>query len=90
MVGCMVVFIDICWSVDECKECFFISDVDFVIILVFFKNKLIDSKIFVVLLDYCMEDIFEVFVVFLFIINLEYFFYMGFMLGLIGKLKVFM
>lgn len=87
--GCTAVPIDTRWSADECKERLFISDADLVITSAFFKNKLIDSKTPVVLLDHCMEDISEASAAPLPTINSEHPFYMGFTSGSTGKPKAF-
>ncbi|MCY7760721.1 acyl-CoA synthetase [Bacillus spizizenii] len=87
--GCTAVPIDTRWSADECKERLFISDADLVITSAFFKNKLIDSKTPVVLLDHCMADISEASAAPLPTINSEHPFYMGFTSGSTGKPKAF-
>ncbi|MHA6488271.1 acyl-CoA synthetase [Bacillus cabrialesii] len=87
--GCTAVPIDTRWSAAECKERLSISDADLVVTSAFFKNKLIDNKTPVVLLDNCMADISEASADPVPIIDPEHPFYMGFTSGSTGKPKAF-
>ncbi|MDO8224363.1 acyl-CoA synthetase [Bacillus cabrialesii] len=87
--GCTAVPIDIRWSAEECKERLSISDADLVVTSAFYKNKLIDSKTPVVLLDHCMAAISEAAALPQLNIDPEHPFYMGFTSGSTGKPKAF-
>ncbi|QIW79284.1 acyl-CoA synthetase [Bacillus tequilensis] len=87
--GCIAIPIDIRWSAAECKDRLAIGNADLVVTSAFFKNKLIESKTPVVLLDHCMAAISEASAVSLPMIDPEHPFYMGFTSGSTGKPKAF-